>query len=104
MVTLKTDGSIEFAFFRPTAHQVSLVGEFNGWESKRQSMSLDKDGWWRATLTIAPGEYKFKYLVNGGLWEADFAAYGVEFSKEHGWTSKLYIPSQAQKVRRAKAA
>jgi hypothetical protein len=51
-----------------------------------------------AEATIAPGEYHFRYKVNGAEWFTDFAANGVERNK-HGWNSILIVPEQrARKI------
>ncbi|MHB1157223.1 MAG: early set domain-containing protein [Phycisphaerales bacterium] len=91
MVTQQRDGLIEFAYFRPGASQVALAGEFNGWRLDAHQMRRDDQGWWRIRLALPAGEYRFKYVVDRSLWEADFAAYGVEMSKVGGWTSVLYV-------------
>ncbi len=91
MVTQHNDGTVEFAYFRPGATSVALAGDFTGWQSDRHPLTRDRDGWWRMHLALPPGEYRFKYVVDQTLWEADFAAYGVEMCKVGGWNSVLYI-------------
>jgi 1,4-alpha-glucan branching enzyme len=46
----------------------SVVGEFNDWDATRHPMRQEGDGVWQATVQLAPGEYEFRYLVNGGEW------------------------------------
>ena len=91
MVSNQNDGTVEFAYFRPGANLVQLAGDFNEWEPERHTLTVDKEGWWRIKLALQPGEYRFKYLVDGEIWEADFAAYGVENDKHGGWNSVLWI-------------
>lgn len=91
MVSVHHDGTIEFAFFRPTALSVRLAGDFNNWNPAGHPLLRDRDGWWRLKLSLPPGEYGFKYLVDGKLWEADFAAFGVEPDRFGGWRSVLFI-------------
>ncbi len=104
MVNQLNDGSVEFAYFRPGAQQVCLAGDFNQWKSEEHMMRRDEDGWWRIRMALPPGEYRFKYVVDGSLWEADFAAYGVEMSRLGGWTSVLYLPAGASTQAPAAAA
>ncbi len=99
MVTIQQDGLAEFAFFRPAARSVALAGDFAGGRSTRLTMQRDERGWWRAQLNLNPGEYHFKYLVDGGIWEADFAAYGVEPESGGGWSSVMWIDAEAQTSR-----
>ena len=77
MVTQLPDGAVEFRFYRPGAHQVSLAGEFNGWHKTSLPMNLDHDGWWRYRISLAPGCYQFRYVADDE-WHTDYAAFGLE--------------------------
>jgi 1,4-alpha-glucan branching enzyme len=94
MVNHFEDGTVEFAYFRPGANKVALAGDFNHWQADNHPMRRDEDGWYRVRMALPPGEYRFKYVVDDSLWEADFAAYGVEMSKLGGWTSVLYLAAE----------
>lgn len=91
MVSVHSDGSLEFAYFRPGARQVQLAGDFNGWQPDRHDLTRDEEGWWRVRLVLPAGDYRFKYLIDGQIWEADFAAYGVENDRHGGWNSVLWV-------------
>jgi len=69
----------EFSFFRPRAGQVTLVGGFGGADS-RLPMSRTPGGYWRATIHLPAGEYRFHYLADGARF-ADFAAFGIEYGQ-----------------------
>ena len=57
------------------AKKVSLVGEFNGWDTEAQPMKKQKTGDYATTLDLAPGhEYAFRYLIDDSAWENDGAA------------------------------
>lgn len=58
-----------FRFKKPDAQSVALVGEFNGW--KAQPMSKSGDGTWTTNVSVAPGTYGYKFLVNGADWTFD---------------------------------
>jgi hypothetical protein len=75
MVTV--DGNrAEFSFFRPKAHSVHLIGEFNGWQEGDLSMTCDR-GYWRAGIRLPVGEYRFHYVADGQHF-VDYAAFGIE--------------------------
>ena len=75
MVTV--DGNrAEFSFFRPKAHSVHLIGEFNGWQEGYLSMTCDR-GYWRAWIRLPVGEYRFHYVADGQHF-VDYAAFGIE--------------------------
>ena len=95
MISFHPDKSVEFAFYRPGATRVHLAGDFNRWSSQHQSLTRDSDGWWRIRLRLTPGVYRFKYLVDGSIWEADFAAFGIEPDAMGGWHSMLCVGEDA---------
>lgn len=76
MVTI-TDDWAEFAFFRPQAESVYLIGDFNGWRFDELAMVRNGDGYWSLKLRLPPGEFKFRYYADG-QWFTDYAAFGVE--------------------------
>ncbi len=95
MVSHSPDGRTVFRFYRPDARQVGLAGEFNAWDESHP-MSRARDGWWEASLELAPGSYEFRYLVDG-QWFTDYAAFGVTRTAI-GWNSVVYVeqPSIAE--------
>ncbi len=51
---------------------VSLVGEFNDWDSSSIPMKRGKDGCYSATLELPCGKsYEFRYLLNDSDWQND---------------------------------
>ena len=73
--------SATFSYTNPNAKTVHVAGEFNKWldnvEGKVSGkpawqMQKDESGKWKFTTQLAPGRYKFKYVVDGGeKWEQD---------------------------------
>lgn len=55
----------------PEADSVTVVGDFNGWNSSANPMKKGKNGVWKADLTLKAGEYQFRYLVNEQDWMND---------------------------------
>jgi len=51
---------------------VSLAGEFNGWNKDANPMRADADGvTWRTALTLVPGSYQYKFVLDGDKWTLD---------------------------------
>jgi 1,4-alpha-glucan branching enzyme len=96
MTSVGKDGSVEFRFFRPGARAVELAGDFAGNWSQRLAMSGDAHGWWTLELPLPPGDYRFRYVADGGEWYTDFASNGVEVNKL-GWNSVLVVPEASGK-------
>jgi hypothetical protein len=56
-----------FEFYAPAAHDVFLVGEFNGWDPRATPMQRTADGNWRIELPLRPGMYRYKFMVDS-IW------------------------------------
>ena len=59
----------EFKYKAPDAQSVELMCEFNGW--KGVAMTKGEDGVWATKVTLSPGTYAYKFLVNGKDWVFD---------------------------------
>jgi len=66
--------TVTFSLEMPEAHDVYVCGDFNLWasESLRMIRQPDSDGWVKH-LTLEPGRYQYKFLVDGE-WLHDPAA------------------------------
>jgi hypothetical protein len=51
------------------AEHVALCGEFNDWSPDSISLTRGDDGSWQVTVPLAPGSYRYKYLLDGETWE-----------------------------------
>jgi Carbohydrate-binding module 48 (Isoamylase N-terminal domain) len=60
----------QFVLVAPQASTVSLVGDFNDWDPARSPMQTAQ-GVWATTVPLAPGRYRYAFLVNGVEWRAD---------------------------------
>ena len=63
----------QFVLVAPQAASVSLVGDFNDWDPARSPMRTAQ-GVWATAVRLAPGRYRYAFLVNGVEWRADPAA------------------------------
>ena len=62
---------ILFHMMAPEARSVHLVGEFNRWQADiAPSLNKDEDGVWRGRVRLDPGNYQYKYLIDG-KWVLD---------------------------------
>jgi len=67
---------LQFVFVAPKAASVSLVGDFNDWDPARSPMQTAQ-GVWATAVRLAPGRYRYAFLVNGVEWRADPGAPSV---------------------------
>ncbi len=49
----------------PEAKDVRVTGEFTEWAQQGIRLSHDGAGRWRTVLTLEPGEYQYRLLVDG---------------------------------------
>jgi len=59
-----------FAFKAPAASSVILVGDFTHWQKNPISLRKQPNGIWRVTVSLAPGEHRYRFLVDGE-WRDD---------------------------------
>ncbi len=52
------------------ANEAILVGDFNSWDVSKHVMNRDDKGRWTKIVTLAPGRYEYKFLVDG-QWQND---------------------------------
>jgi 1,4-alpha-glucan branching enzyme len=66
---------VQFVVLAPSANAVSLVGDFNDWDEGATPMApMESDGLWSVTVPLAPGRYRYSFLVDGVTWVPDPAA------------------------------
>lgn len=64
--------SIEFVLVAPTAQSVSVVGDFNDWDLSATPLQPEAGhGVWSVTVPLAPGRYRYSFLVDGNVWRQD---------------------------------
>jgi len=54
---------------------VFVAGSFNAWRAKEFALTEGETGTYTAELHLSPGEYEYKFIVNG-RWQADPVAEG----------------------------
>lgn len=64
---------VTFTYAGPASSRVHLAGDFNGWSTTRHPMARNANGTWTAKLTLAPGSYQYRFLVDGTTWTSDDA-------------------------------
>jgi anti-sigma factor RsiW len=63
---------VDVVFVAPAAATVSVVGDFNGWDPRRNPMTrgAEREAW-RTRLVLPPGVYQYSFVVDGTVWEKD---------------------------------
>ncbi|MGA1237765.1 MAG: glycoside hydrolase family 13 [Limisphaerales bacterium] len=65
----------------PSANEVSLVGDFNGWNPKANPMRQQPDGVWFTTVEMHHGHQRYAFLIDKVL-SLDPMAQGVTKNDE----------------------
>jgi 1,4-alpha-glucan branching enzyme len=52
------------------ARQVVVTGDFTGWSTEGIRLRKIRNAEWTATLTLAPGQYQYRLLIDG-QWRDD---------------------------------
>lgn len=52
------------------ARSVSVAGSFNDWRPERTPLRRNSEGAWEADLRLEPGDYEYRFVVDG-QWSDD---------------------------------
>jgi chromosome partitioning protein len=66
---IQTEDGVLFTLEAPETCRVQLAGDFNSWIPEGNEMQFS-NGVWRKILTLAPGRYRYRYVVDG-RWQPD---------------------------------
>ena len=67
------DSSISFRISAPAATNVCVAGSFNNWNPSSMPLSQGPNGEWTVRTPLKPGEYEYRFVVDG-VWQEDPAA------------------------------
>lgn len=63
----------------PEARAVTLAGDFNSWrQDDVRLVKAETEGVWSVTVPLAPGRYKYMFIVDGKQWQTDPLAEAYE--------------------------
>jgi hypothetical protein len=63
--------AVEFVADCPLATTVSVAGTFNNWTVDKDMLKKDKKtGLWTAKISLAAGDYEYKFVCDGKNWDA----------------------------------
>ena len=82
---------VHFRFFRNGARSVFVAGSFNGWDPRCLALQTSLDGGWEIDLCLAPGDYEYRFVVDGE-WADDPLANRVVQNGFGGVNAVLSVP------------
>ena len=77
--------------YQPRAGSVYVAGTFNGWESQATPLIRLADGEWSVQLTLKPGRYEYRFVVDGE-WKDDPMASRFVANPFGGLNSVIEVP------------
>ena len=60
-----SEQTVEFTYNAPAAKKVCLAGKFNSWNTNSLPMKKDKNGMWKISMKLQPGQHEYKFFVDG---------------------------------------
>jgi len=75
----------------PGAHSVSVIGTFNGWSPEHSRMRRSPGGSWEITLSLRPGKYAYRFLINNRQQVLDPSCANQEPDGYGGKNSIIYV-------------
>lgn len=79
-----------FELAAPAAREVYLAGEMTDWEAGKLPMRKDAQGVWQVGVDLAPGEWVYKFIVDG-QWIADPGSADHDADGQGGQHSFVFI-------------
>jgi 1,4-alpha-glucan branching enzyme len=92
MVSYNGEGRLVFEVQAPEAEKVELVGAFHGWHEQCYPMVREDDGRWTISIDAGPGQYLFRYLIDGERWVLDEDAHGTVRTADGSEKSRAWRP------------
>ena len=65
---------VKFVLVAPQASKVSLVGDFNGWDTDATPAERQSDGSWVTFVQLHPGRHVYSFVLDGKVFMNDPAA------------------------------
>jgi len=56
---------VTFSLEAAEAKDVALMADFNNWNPEKHPMKNHGNGIWKKTVMLSPGQYEYKFLIDG---------------------------------------
>ena len=82
----------KFSSEKQDVQHVCVVGDFNNWNKRTNPLHRVAGGTqWELAISLKPGRYRYKYLVNNTLWQPDPNAQAFESDGFGGQCSVIVV-------------
>lgn len=84
---------IEFVLHEHDAQDVRVSGSWHGWDGPGMALAQTEPGVWRGAIRrLPPGEYTYRFLVDGWRWLDDPGNPSKRWNGRAGFDSLLFVP------------
>ena len=66
--------TVQFVLRAPSARTVTLVGDFNDWDTASTPLQKAAGDMWTVTIPLTAGRYTYTFVIDGKRWVADPSA------------------------------
>ena len=66
--------TVQFVLRMPRARTVTLVGDFNDWDTASTPLQKAAGDMWTVTIPLTAGRYTYTFVIDGKRWVADPSA------------------------------
>ena len=72
----RRERDVQFVLVAPTARKVTVVGDFNDWDSAHAAFQAEHRGGgvWAVTAAVPVGHHRYAFVVDDSVWMTDPAA------------------------------
>jgi DNA-directed RNA polymerase specialized sigma24 family protein len=86
---------VPFTLVESQAASVALVGDFNGWSPGESLLERSSHGTWQVWIPLAPGTYRYAFLINGQHRRIDPLRLPLEKDEQGQSVSVLRVPNRS---------
>lgn len=79
-----------------SVEKISVIGDFNNWDSSRNTLKKYDDDIWMTEVELSPGNYRYKFLINDNIYFNDPNA-RIYTNDDKGGTASAIIIAQSNK-------
>jgi cytoskeletal protein CcmA (bactofilin family) len=88
----------KFLYYMPDAESIALTGDFIDWDPEGIPMVRDAQGTWSTLYALPPGEYKYKFIIDGEAVPDPDVADKVPDGMG-GWATPIEVKSRRRTTR-----
>ncbi|MBR3770381.1 MAG: InlB B-repeat-containing protein [Lachnospiraceae bacterium] len=90
---------VTFRYYAPNANSVHVSGTMNGWNTAADPMTKGENGVFELTLTLLPGSYEYKFVIDGQYEDGGNRTFEVVDDGEVDTPNSIYCVTDVMEVK-----